>query len=180
MSEYWPCRYALLLLELELSVLEVEVAMLDQEVADGQAEGASVVERLAKARTHAAEADSELQRLESEGPPNHRKRDPLDKVREICGARGRTGGSKLGEWVLQGVCWASRVSPSPSWENSICRVSAGCPGSALHQAGGNDSTPFSYRRCRNSLDRLSQAPSFPRSLCGKKLISSRARVSTDT
>jgi hypothetical protein len=96
-------------------VLEVELAMLDQEVADGQAEGASVVERLAKARTHAAEADSELQRLESEGPPNHRKRDPLDKVRAMRGARGREGDSNLGHWVLQGVCWVSRVSPSPRW-----------------------------------------------------------------
>ena len=47
-------------------------------------QGAAAAERLAAARGEAADAEAELARVQAEGPANHRKRDPIDKVLLFC------------------------------------------------------------------------------------------------
>jgi hypothetical protein len=51
-----------------------------EEARESALQGAAAAERLAAARGEAADAEAELARVQAEGPANHRKRDPIDKV----------------------------------------------------------------------------------------------------
>ena len=60
--------------------------MWGEEAREASAAGAAAGDRLAAARTDAADAEAELARVQADGPANHRKRDPIDKVRRLHNA----------------------------------------------------------------------------------------------
>lgn len=73
-------RYAHALLERETAVMSLQQSMWGEELRECGAQGQAAAERLAAAQCELATAKSELNRVQLEGPANHRKRDPIDKV----------------------------------------------------------------------------------------------------
>ena len=61
-------------------MLALEQAMWAEEAREQAGTGVAAEERLATARAEVAEAEAELARVQADGPANHRKRDPIDKV----------------------------------------------------------------------------------------------------
>ncbi|GMH39769.1 hypothetical protein BSKO_07667 [Bryopsis sp. KO-2023] len=73
-------RYARALLERELSVLQVVEAMLSQTSNEYRKEADRAGSRLVKLKKELQETEAELERVDAEGPANHRRRDILDKA----------------------------------------------------------------------------------------------------
>ncbi len=65
----------------EITALDLQEAMLSQEIDEATAEEATAEVGVARANEEVNEAEAELARVQTEGPANHRKRDPIDKVR---------------------------------------------------------------------------------------------------
>ena len=82
-SDYLPpddCRYARALVSREITALDLQEAMLSQEIDEASAEEANAEAGVSRATEEVSEAEAELSRVQMEGPANHRKRDPIDKV----------------------------------------------------------------------------------------------------
>ena len=65
----------------EITALDLQEAMLSQEIDEASAEEATAEAGVSRANEEVSEAEAELSRVQLEGPANHRKRDPIDKVR---------------------------------------------------------------------------------------------------
>ena len=77
-------RYAQALLEREMAALGLQQAMWSEEARESAVQGSAAANRLAAAQAELADADAELNHVQLEGPANHRKRDPIDKVCATC------------------------------------------------------------------------------------------------
>jgi hypothetical protein len=71
-----------------MAAMGLQQAMWAEEARECAIQGQAAAERLAAAQSELASAESELNRVQLEGPANHRKRDPIDKVRFIRSPRG--------------------------------------------------------------------------------------------
>ncbi len=80
-------RYAQALLEREMAALGLQQAMWSEEARESAVQGSAAANRLAAAQAELADADAELNHVQLEGPANHRKRDPIDKVCATCISR---------------------------------------------------------------------------------------------
>jgi hypothetical protein len=85
-------RYACALLAREVSALLLVEAMLVSEVDEVGRKRDAADDCCRKLRLEAAEKEAERSRLEAEGPPTHRKRDPLDKATKAVSLRRRRRG----------------------------------------------------------------------------------------
>lgn len=72
--------YAQALLQREMAVQSLQQRMWQEEVEESAAQGAAAKSRRAAAEEEEREATRDLDRVQAEGPANHRKRDPIDKV----------------------------------------------------------------------------------------------------
>ena len=75
------CSYAQALLAREAAVQSLQQRMWQEEVAESAVQGQAARMRRAAAEEEEREAVRELDRVQAEGPANHRKRDPIDKAR---------------------------------------------------------------------------------------------------
>ena len=78
-ADEW-CRYARALVSREITALDLQEAMLSQEIDEASAEEATADAGVVRANEEVSDAEGELSRVQLEGPANHRKRDPIDKV----------------------------------------------------------------------------------------------------
>ena len=101
------CSYAQALLQRETAVQSLQQRMWHEEVEESCVQGAAAKRRRVAAEEEEREAMRELDRVQAEGPANHRKRDPIDKVAPL-----QTHISVAG----QGVCVTCRkhCKPNPS------------------------------------------------------------------
>lgn len=74
------CRYSLVLVQREVAKNDLLLVALDIESAEAAAEAAAGDRRMMDLRQQVWDAESELNKAQTEGPANHRKRDHLDKV----------------------------------------------------------------------------------------------------
>ena len=74
------CSYAQALLQREMAVQSLQQRMWHEEVEESCVQGAAAKRRRVAAEEEEREAMRELDRVQAEGPANHRKRDPIDKV----------------------------------------------------------------------------------------------------
>lgn len=81
-GEEW-CRYARALVSREITALDLQEAMLSQEIDEASAEEATADAGVVRANEEVTDAEGELSRVQLEGPANHRKRDPIDKVSSL-------------------------------------------------------------------------------------------------
>ena len=72
--------YAQALLQREMAVQSLQQRMWHEEVEESCVQGAAAKRRRVAAEEEEREAMRELDRVQAEGPANHRKRDPIDKV----------------------------------------------------------------------------------------------------
>ena len=75
------CSYARALLQRETAVQSLQQRMWQEEVEESMVQGQAAKRRRAAAEEEEREAVRELDRVQAEGPANHRKRDPIDKAR---------------------------------------------------------------------------------------------------
>lgn len=75
------CSYARALLQREMAVQSLQQRMWQEEVEESVVQGQAAKRRRAAAEEEEREAARELDRVQAEGPANHRKRDPIDKAR---------------------------------------------------------------------------------------------------
>jgi hypothetical protein len=69
-----------------MAALGLQQAMWAEEARESAVQGSAAADRLAAAQAELADADAELNHVQLEGPANHRKRDPIDKVRRSAAA----------------------------------------------------------------------------------------------
>lgn len=74
------CSYAQALLQREMAVQSLQQRMWHEEVEESCVQGQAAKRRKVAAEEEEREAMRELDRVQAEGPANHRKRDPIDKV----------------------------------------------------------------------------------------------------
>ena len=86
--------------------------MWQEEVAESAVQGQAARMRRAAAEEEEREAVRELDRVQAEGPANHRKRDPIDKVRSAHAGAHRSSGKRPAASECRNPCARAAVCQS--------------------------------------------------------------------